>query len=48
MGIFKIFGKKDPEPKPTKKGPFVTREEALAAAKAEIDRLIAEKEGESK
>ena len=49
MGIIaKILGsisgaKKEP---PTKRGPFTSKEEALAAAKAEIDRMIAAAEGE--
>lgn len=47
MGILKILSslgaKKEP---PTKRGPFTSREEALAAAKVEIDRMIAAAEGE--
>lgn len=46
--IRKIFGTGDSKAKPIAQGgPFATREEALAAAKAEIDKLIAKK-GEQK
>lgn len=43
MGIIKIFSSiLGAKKEPPKRGPFTTREEALAAAKAEIDRMIAE------
>ncbi|MGL5060106.1 MAG: hypothetical protein ACRC62_08990 [Microcoleus sp.] len=47
MGILKrLFGATAPKTKPiggTFQGPFATKEEAIAAAKAEIDRSIANK-----